>query len=93
MRLRSALENLIDNAVKFTERGRVSFAVEAAPAPRGGMRLTFTVADTGIGIVAADLKRLFRPFAQANDAVAQRFGGSGLGLRSPSASPRRWAAR
>ncbi len=80
VRLRSALENLIDNAVKFTERGRVSFAVETVPVARKRQRLTFTVADTGIGIVAADLKRLFRPFAQANDAVAQRFGGSGLGL-------------
>ena len=80
VRLRSALENLIDNAVKFTERGRVSFAVAAAKAPRGRLRLTFTVADTGIGIVAADLKKLFRPFAQANPGVTQQFGGSGLGL-------------
>ena len=80
VRLRSALENLIDNAVKFTERGQVSLSVTAEPAARRRLRLTFTVADTGIGIVAADLKRLFRPFAQANESVAQRFGGSGLGL-------------
>jgi CheY-like chemotaxis protein len=80
VRLRSALENLIDNAVKFTEHGQVSLSVTAEPAARRRLKLAFTVADTGIGIVAADLKRLFRPFAQANKSVAQRFGGSGLGL-------------
>jgi CheY-like chemotaxis protein len=80
VRLRSALENLIDNAVKFTERGRIGFAASAARAGRGRTRLTFTVTDSGIGIVAGDLKRLFRPFAQASGDVARRFGGSGLGL-------------
>ena len=80
VRLRSALENLIDNAVKFTERGRVTFGVTAAPALRDRLRLTFTIADNGIGIAAADLKRLFRPFAQGNDDIARRFGGAGLGL-------------
>jgi two-component system, sensor histidine kinase len=80
VRLRSALENLIDNAVKFTERGRIGFAVSAARAGRGRTRLTFIVTDSGIGIVAGDLKRLFRPFAQASGDVARRFGGSGLGL-------------
>jgi CheY-like chemotaxis protein len=79
-RLRSALENLIDNAVKFTERGRVGFAVSAARAGRGRTRLTFTVTDSGIGIVARDLKQLFRPFAQASGDVGRRYGGAGLGL-------------
>jgi CheY-like chemotaxis protein/nitrogen-specific signal transduction histidine kinase len=82
VRLRSALENLIDNAVKFTERGSVSLTVTTAPAPRRRLRLTFAIADTGIGIVAADLKRLFRPFTQANESVARRYGGAGLGLVS-----------
>ena len=80
VRLRSALENLIDNAVKFTERGRVGFAVSAARAGRGRTRLSFVVTDSGIGISAADLKRLFRPFAQASAEVARRYGGAGLGL-------------
>jgi CheY-like chemotaxis protein len=80
VRLRSAIENLIDNAVKFTERGRIGFAVSAEQAGRGRTRLTFTVTDSGIGIVAEDLKRLFRPFAQASGEVARRFGGAGLGL-------------
>jgi len=80
VRLRSALENLIDNAVKFTERGRLGFAASSARAGRGRTRLTLTVTDSGIGITAAELKRLFRPFAQASEAVARRYGGAGLGL-------------
>jgi CheY-like chemotaxis protein len=80
VRLRSALENLIDNAVKFTERGEIAFSASVAKAGKGRVRLTFTVADSGMGITAADLKRLFRPFAQASEDVARRYGGAGLGL-------------
>jgi CheY-like chemotaxis protein/two-component sensor histidine kinase len=80
VRLRSALENLVDNAVKFTERGSVGFAVSSAAAGRGRVRLVFAVTDSGMGITAADRKRLFRPFAQASDDVARRYGGAGLGL-------------
>src|ERR1700691_2061540 len=50
------------------------------PAARGRVKLTVTVADSGIGIARADIKRLFRPFAQASAAIARRYGGSGLGL-------------
>jgi CheY-like chemotaxis protein/nitrogen-specific signal transduction histidine kinase len=80
VRLRSALENLVDNAVKFTERGSIGFAVSTAALGSGRMRLTFTVTDSGMGITSADLKRLFRPFAQASAEVARRYGGAGLGL-------------
>jgi len=80
LRLRSALENLIDNAIKFTERGSVKLVASAARAPRGRTRLVFTVSDSGIGIVASDLKKLFRPFVQASEDVARRYGGAGLGL-------------
>ena len=79
-RLRTALENLMANAVKFTEHGQVGLKVEAAPRARGKLRLTFTVTDSGIGMSAAEIKRLFRPFAQANREIVQKFGGSGLGL-------------
>jgi CheY-like chemotaxis protein/nitrogen-specific signal transduction histidine kinase len=80
VRLRSALENLIDNAVKFTERGSIGFSASGARAGGGRTRLTFVVTDSGIGIVSADLKRLFRPFVQASEEVARRYGGAGLGL-------------
>jgi CheY-like chemotaxis protein/nitrogen-specific signal transduction histidine kinase len=80
VRLRSALENLIDNAVKFTDRGQVAFAVSSARAGPRRTRLVFTVTDSGIGIKAAERKRLFRPFVQANADIARRYGGAGLGL-------------
>jgi two-component system, sensor histidine kinase len=80
VRLRAALENLIDNAVKFTERGTVRLRVGASRAGSGRVRLIFTVTDSGIGIKPAEIKRLFRPFAQANADIARRYGGAGLGL-------------
>jgi signal transduction histidine kinase/CheY-like chemotaxis protein len=80
MRLRAALENLADNAVKFTERGGVALAVSAQAAPRGRVRLAFALSDSGIGLSKQDIARLFRPFAQASEDVARRYGGAGLGL-------------
>jgi len=80
VRLRAALENLIDNAVKFTERGAVRLDARAASARRGSVKLVVTVSDTGIGLSGAEIKRLFRPFAQANPDIARRYGGAGLGL-------------
>lgn len=82
VRLRAALENLIDNAVKFTERGRVGLKVSATGATKGRVRVAFAVSDSGIGLTEAEAKRLFRPFSQANAAIAARFGGAGLGLSS-----------
>jgi two-component system, sensor histidine kinase len=79
-RLRAAIENLIDNAVKFTERGAVRLDARATPAGRGRVKLRFTIADSGIGLSRAEIKRLFRPFTQANAEIARRYGGSGLGL-------------
>jgi CheY-like chemotaxis protein/nitrogen-specific signal transduction histidine kinase len=80
VRLRGALENLIDNALKFTDRGRIAFAASSAGAGRGRTRLTFAVTDSGIGITDAERRRLFHPFAQANADIARRYGGAGLGL-------------
>jgi two-component system, sensor histidine kinase len=80
LRLRGALENLVDNAVKFTERGCIRLAVTGEKAARGRVRLVFTVTDSGIGLAPAEIRRLFRPFAQASDQTARRFGGAGLGL-------------
>ena len=82
VRLRAALENLIDNAVKFTQQGAVALDV-AARAGRGDrIDVTFSVSDSGIGLSLAEIKRLFKPFSQANVSIASRFGGAGLGLSS-----------
>jgi CheY-like chemotaxis protein len=80
LRLRAALENLIDNAVKFTKRGSVRLEVTSKPLRRGKVQLVFTVSDTGIGLTAEETGRLYRPFAQANPQIARRYGGAGLGL-------------
>jgi signal transduction histidine kinase/CheY-like chemotaxis protein len=80
VRLRAALENLIDNAVKFTARGTVALHVHAARVAGGRVRVVFAVTDSGIGLKPAEIKRLFHPFAQANADIARRYGGAGLGL-------------
>ncbi|MBS0248157.1 MAG: response regulator [Proteobacteria bacterium] len=80
LRLRAALENLADNAVKFTHDGSVTLEVSSEKAARGRLRLVFAFTDTGVGLSRADMKRLFKPFAQANEDVARRYGGAGLGL-------------
>jgi two-component system, sensor histidine kinase len=82
VRLRAALENLIDNAVKFTEHGGVALDVERTTVARGKIGAAFAVSDSGIGLSLNEVKRLFRPFSQANVAIASRFGGAGLGLSS-----------
>ena len=83
IRLRAALENLIDNAVKFTDRGTVGLEARASAgrgAGQGRVRLEFIVRDSGIGLKPSEIKRLFRPFAQASAEIAMRYGGAGLGL-------------
>jgi len=88
IRLRAALENLIDNAVKFTESGAVALAAmpvkEAGGKKKGKgkVSIAFAVSDSGIGLTLQEIKRLFRPFSQANVSIAARFGGAGLGLSS-----------
>jgi two-component system, sensor histidine kinase len=82
VRLRAALENLIDNAVKFTEHGSVALRVTPLRSTKGRIAVAFAVSDSGIGLTLAEIKRLFRPFSQANVSIASRFGGAGLGLSS-----------
>jgi len=74
--LRQILNNLVSNAVKFTERGRVT--VGAARMPDGGLRLT--VADTGVGMSRHEVARAFQPFGQVESAMSRRTQGTGLGL-------------
>jgi two-component system sensor histidine kinase/response regulator len=79
-RLRQILLNLLANAVKFTEQGRVVARIVPVEIFRNDVVLRFEVQDTGIGIAAAVLPQLFEPFSQADGPAARRFGGTGLGL-------------
>jgi len=83
-RLRQILTNLLNNAVKFTERGGhvvLSARRLGADAGKAGAhRLVFEVRDSGIGISEAAQDRLFKPFTQADESTTRRFGGTGLGL-------------
>ena len=84
VRLRAALENLIDNAVKFTNSGSVAFTASPARSAKrkGTFAVAFSVADSGIGLTVSEIKRLFKPFSQSSVAITRRFGGAGLGLSS-----------
>jgi len=82
VRLRAAVENLIDNAVKFTAQGEVALGVTVTSVTQDKLGIAFEVSDSGIGLSLAEIKRLFKPFSQANATIASRFGGAGLGLSS-----------
>ena len=75
VRLRQVLSNLLSNALKFTDQGRVSAKVR-----RDGDQLVFTISDTGIGVSPEQAPRLFERFVQADASTTRRFGGTGLGL-------------
>lgn len=78
-RLRQVLLNLLGNAVKFTDAGSVTLCGSAEPRGAGQVLLRLDVEDTGVGMRAEDLSRIFQPFEQVGDA-ARRSGGTGLGL-------------
>jgi hypothetical protein len=80
-RLRQVLTNLLNNAVKFTERGgHVLLRGRRTGGDAASHQLAFEVCDTGIGISEAAQQRLFEPFTQADESTTRRFGGTGLGL-------------
>jgi signal transduction histidine kinase len=79
MRLRQALLNLLSNANKFTERGTIT--IDVRPGQENGREwITLAVTDTGIGMTAEQIGKLFQEFYQASSSTASRYGGTGLGL-------------
>jgi PAS domain S-box-containing protein len=79
-RLNQILMNILVNAVKFTDRGHVTFSVKRIEETPAGTTLRFFVKDTGIGIAPAAQAHLFAPFSQADASITRRYGGTGLGL-------------
>lgn len=79
-RLRQVLLNLIANAIKFTERGKVSVRARVLSRANRTVRLRFEVEDTGIGISEEAIPKLFQKFSQVDSSIARRYGGTGLGL-------------
>jgi CheY-like chemotaxis protein len=80
-RLRQVVSNLVSNALKFTDRGRVSLELRPLPgAPGGQVRMQLSICDTGIGLSEAQIAKLFQPFTQAEASTTRRYGGTGLGL-------------
>ncbi|MCE1239155.1 MAG: response regulator [Azonexaceae bacterium] len=79
-RLTQALINYVANAIKFTDSGSVTIALERLADDAAAVTLRFSVSDTGIGLADADCERVFDDFQQADTSTARRYGGSGLGL-------------
>jgi CheY-like chemotaxis protein len=80
IRLRQVFSNLVNNAVKFTDRGAVLLAVQVAKDAGPQPMLEFSVSDTGVGVPPEEQQRVFDAFEQADDSVTRKFGGTGLGL-------------
>lgn len=80
LRLQQVLSNLLGNAIKFTDVGKVTLAVRLQAYQGDQVRLAFSVTDTGIGIDQAQKAMLFLPFNQVDNSISRRFGGTGLGL-------------
>ena len=79
-RLRQVLVNLLSNAVKFTHQGEVLVTVDSQRVDEASERIHFAVRDTGIGIAAEQLPRLFESFTQVDASTTRKYGGTGLGL-------------
>ncbi len=82
-RLRQILNNLLHNAIKFTERGAVALITECRPVSEAGVpaaELELAVSDTGIGIAPADMAKLFKVFSQVDGTFTKKYNGAGLGL-------------
>jgi signal transduction histidine kinase/ligand-binding sensor domain-containing protein/CheY-like chemotaxis protein/HPt (histidine-containing phosphotransfer) domain-containing protein len=79
-RIRQIVMNLVGNAVKFTEQGEIAVQADIGITAADRASVHIKVSDTGIGMDAATLERIFQPFTQADESTSRRFGGSGLGL-------------
>jgi len=79
-KLQQVLNNLIANAVKFTEKGGVFLKIWEEFLPEKKVLLNFSITDTGIGISSEEMKHLFKSFSQTDSSITRKYGGTGLGL-------------
>lgn len=79
LRVRQVMNNLINNAIKFTPSGKIEVSAKAAKTTAGAAAIQFSIRDTGIGIRASKLKTIFEPFVQGDETTTREFGGTGLG--------------
>lgn len=80
LRFKQILLNLLGNAIKFTEQGEICISVDVKEHEGNQIILHLTVRDTGVGITAEAMERIFQPFTQADNSTTRKFGGTGLGL-------------
>jgi two-component system sensor histidine kinase/response regulator len=80
LRLQQILINLVNNAIKFTDKGTVCIEVAATEETKDDILLQFTITDTGIGMCELQQEKLFQSFSQADDSMTRKYGGTGLGL-------------
>lgn len=79
-RIKQVLNNLLNNAIKFTEQGEVSLSLKCIQSDKDFWEFKFTIMDTGIGISKADQAKLFKQFNQVDGSITRKYGGTGLGL-------------
>lgn len=80
VRLRQIITNLLTNAIKFTEDGDITIGVQSKSSDGDGVRLLFSISDTGVGIPKDRISGLFKPFVQVDSSTSRKHGGTGLGL-------------
>ncbi|HEY8272578.1 MAG TPA: PAS domain-containing protein [Pseudobdellovibrionaceae bacterium] len=80
LRLGQILLNLVGNAIKFTEKGKIIISITPAELHSDTIRLGFQVQDSGVGMTPSQMEKLFQPFSQADGGVTRKYGGTGLGL-------------
>lgn len=79
-RLRQIIVNILNNSIKFTDRGEVFLSVVKLDKPGNDIELEFSIKDTGIGINTEDSEKIFREFSQVDSSLTRKYGGAGLGL-------------